>query len=683
MSKNTSVTSEASDPLIPAHRYIPEITLKGTIVAIFLVAILAAANAFLSLKVGITISASIPAAVISMGILRFFRQHNVLENNIVQTAASAGEALTAGIAYTIPALIVLHFWAGFNYWTTAMIAMLGGFLGVFFTIPIRRAMLDDKTLRFPEGVAIGNVLKVSAKEMDTREDSIGLKDVLMGGGVGALIAFMQGGLKVIADSLGLWVKTSSSIFGIGLGFSPALIGAGYIIGTAAAVSLVLGVILGWVIGVPLLIHFFGMPQTSSAAEGASLIWANHIRYIGLGTFLIGGVGAIVSMFRPLAKGIFLAIKASKHSAETNLLRTEFDIPLRTVFWGIFLVCIPLALLFYLLTQHSPFSLGSGALWGFVIVNVLFALLASFIFTIVCGYFAGLVGSSASPISSMAMLTLILSSLVIFTLLKITIHMSANSQASNYAAAFAILLTGVVCAACGIGNDTMQDLKAGQMVGATPWKQELMMLLGVTVAALVIPRVLQLLFDAYGMAGVFPHPGMDHSQMLQAPQANLMAAIAKAVFNGRLDWDMIGIGVLIGLACFVLNAWLHTKDKSLPILGVGMGIYLPLSATTPLIIGGVVAYFSKRRLLKRYKVSHPDNYESHIESHSQHGLLMACGLVAGASLVGVILAVPFVIMGSSDALSIVSPGFKPIATALGVLAAIGLAFMIYRTVVKKR
>lgn len=328
-----------ADPIIPANVSLPEITLRAVLIGIVLTITLAAANAYLGLKVGTTVSASIPAAVIAMGILRFFRHSNILENNMVQIMASVGESLTAGIAYILPALIILHVWDHFNYWQTVLTGLLGGGLGVLFTIPLRRALLRDKSLRYPEAVAIANVLKTSAK----REKG-DLNSLVAGGSVGAVIALCQSGFQLLTDNFHYWIKTDKTLYGFGLGLSPALIAAGYIVGVNVAFSILVGVIIGWIAGVPLLTLHYGLPQADTTNAMAMRMWSEHIRYIGVGTMLIGGLWTLCTLLRPVINSIstsFDTIKQIRLGNHTPLLRTEKDIPIQYVLIATLTLLIPL------------------------------------------------------------------------------------------------------------------------------------------------------------------------------------------------------------------------------------------------------------------------------------------------------------------------------------------------------
>lgn len=672
-----NTNNNAVEPLISADQSPPEITVKAVVLSVFLVIILAAANAFLGLKVGITVAASIPAAVISMGVLRLFKQSNVLENNIVQTAASAGEALVAGVAYVLPALIIIHFWQNFNYLTTVLISLIGGIFGVFFSVPLRRVLLPHKALRFPEGTAIGHVLKASV------DGKAGLGLLLRGGIVGGIISLCQTGFQVISDELEIWRQTSSNIvYGLGIGFSPALLAAGYIVGASIGVSVLIGVIIGWVIGIPVATHFYGVPANTDATSVAMSLWHAHIRYIGVGTMITGGFWTLLTLLKPIAEGLrssFASMKSIKTSGTASIPRTDRDIPINYIGWGSLVLLIPLAFLLYHLVNNPILQINETIKVITVVIGLVFVVLGGFVVSAISGYFAGLVGSSSSPGSALSLSGLLVISVVIFLLLDPIIHFTLHPNQTLGAIALAIGITTILGAANVITNETIQDLKAGQMVGATPWKQQVMLIIGVVVAALVVPAILELLFNAYGIGGVFPRPGMDPAQMLAAPQAGMMATLAQGVFTHHLPWNMIGTGALIAAACIIIDHFLHKNETnlSLPVLAVGFGIYLPLSASTPFVIGGI-ASFVIERLLNKQPLTKEVN-----RSARQRGLILACGLVAGAALMGVILAIPFAIKQSSDALKLVPDSFIPIAGGLGIISTVFLLAWIYKVVCSKK
>ncbi len=670
---------EKVKPFIPAHRTLPEITVKAVILAIILTVILAAANAYLGLKVGNTVSASIPAAVISMGILRFFKHSNILENNIVQTSASMGEAMTGGMSFTLPALLVLHFWMGFNYWETVIIGLLGGLLGICFGVPIRRVLLDDQSLRFPEGTAIGAVLKASAAA------ATDLRYLVLGGIVGAFIEFCQTGLRVLASSFTCYTVKNNQLWGFGIGFSPALIAAGYIIGVSAAVALLVGIFITWIFGMPIISHIYGLLPGTSPNDMAMAYWVGHFKYVGVGTMLVGGIWTVIRLVRPIYLGIKASVIAVKKSGTANtpaIPRTEKDMPFKYVLFGIIFVAV--CVFFYLMyiINHSEqihFSTSTGIILS--LIGALYVLIIGFILCSVAGYFAGLIGATNCPGSG-----LIVSGLLILTLIFLAIYSASAvhlySGETLSLAAIAVIVISFIGTSLVITNETIQDLKAGQIVGATPWKQQVMLLIGAVVAAFTLPLVLQLLFNAYGMGGVFPRPGMDHSQMLAAPQATMMAMVAQGVLTHHLAWNMIITGGIIAAIGICADEFLKKfHKKRFPVLAMGIGIYLPFAASAPIVFGGiingVVQLFAMKQK-RKYNLS-PEEI-----THKEHnGLLLACGLVAGAALMGVILAIPFAIAQSSDVLVIVPASFAPYAIILSVIISWGLAYWLYYAVCGKK
>ncbi|MHB1221560.1 MAG: OPT family oligopeptide transporter [Gammaproteobacteria bacterium] len=669
---------QSDEPIIPAHVKLPEITLRVIILGVILTVILAAANAYLGLKVGTTVSASIPAAVISMGIFRFFRNSNILENTMVQIMASVGESLTAGVAYILPALIILHVWDGFNYWQTVVTGLLGGGLGVLFTIPLRRALLQDKTLRYPEAVAIGNVLKASAN----REEG-DMKSLVVGGLVGAVIALCQSGFQVLTDSFAYWVKTSKTVVGFGLGLSPALIAAGYIVGINVALSLLVGIVVGWLVGVPVLAFMYGLPDAETANQMAMIIWRNYIRYIGVGTMLVGGMWTLCTLFKPVVNSMvasFASLRDIKLGRKTESLRTEKDIPIHYVFIAALVLMVPIFFMIANTVIPQNMDISNGFRYFISGFSTFYIIFGGFIFCSIMAYFAGLIGSTNSPVSGLLVSALLVICLIFMGFFSFQDWSPQTKEMIGSVVAIGSLV--IIGAALSISNDTMQDLKVGEIVGATPWKQQVMLILGVIVSAFVIPPILQLLYNAYGIGGVFPRPNMDPSQMLAAPQAGLMATVAKGAFSHQLEWGMIGAGALIAVVCIVIDEYVKKNHGTrLPVLAVGLGIYLPLDSSVPVVIGGLLSYIVNARLNSLYSIHHAaDVIKANVHKH--RGLLLACGIVAGASLMGVLIAIPFALKESTDALRIMPEQYMPFAGGLSLAVTAGLCIWIYRVVLKR-
>ena len=652
-------------PYIPATTHLAEITPKVVFLSVILAVVLAASNTYLALKAGILTSASIPAAIISMGILRFFRKSNILENNLVQTCASTGEAVAGGIVYTIPALVIIHYWQHFPYWQCFLISLLGGIFGVLVSVPLRPALLNNAQLRFPEGQAIAEVL------MATSEATAGLRELILGGFCGAVINFCQEGLKVLAGSAQYWLQSNGVFFGFGTGFSTTLIGAGYLIGFDLGWSLFIGAIIGWLVCVPVLSFFYPhLAVGKTTTDAVMALWGAKIRYIGIGAMLIAGLWTLLSLLASLAQNFRLSWQKQHHS---QVRRTDRDIPMRKVLLMMIGLLIASGFLFLSIFPSFHFQ-GSYELF-FIAFCLIYFLILGFIICAICGYFSGMVGVSASPGSAAILAGMLLIAILIRTLL--IGHESQGSVAMSHlhGAAVTIIIGAMITAAAAITNDNMQDLKVGQIVGATPWKQQVMLLFGVLVGSLVVPLVMELLFNVYGIAGVMPHAGMDLQATLPAPPAAMMAALTQSVFKSKMPWGMMAVGGLIGIAVIMLSLMLKSRGKKLSVIGVATGIYLPLSSSTPLFIGSVVALLVQRQLAHRTDASKA--------AKRQRGLLMACGLVAGSALMNVILAIPFALTGSPNYLRLLPTGYSGYAEALSVIITICLCIRLFLTVMTPR
>jgi len=671
----TSTVVSGDDPFIPASQTLPEITFKAVVLGFILSAILAGANAYLGLKVGLTVSASIPAAVISMAVLRMFRESNILENNIVQTSASAGESLAAGVIFTIPALILLGFWHEFNFLETVAISGVGGILGVLFTIPLRRALIIEQPLKFPEGVATAEVLKAGTQGGE------GVKAIAAAGIGAALVKLGQTGLKVFSGTAHGSVTLGKSIFGLGCDLSVALLGVGYIVGLNIAILVFGGGLISWLFGIPIFTALAdpsmmpvgedGLPLTGFTA--AEEIWSEYIRYLGVGAMAVGGIWALISLMKPIRDGMrssLEAVRASKQEGAVAVLRTERDTPINVVGMAILFISLPLFLVFVFVLDPATMGLSTGTDWIVIIFALVFSLFAGFLFSSVAGYMAGLVGSSNNPISGVTIATILSASLILLLILGSDFDPSKAASA----AAAAIMIGAVVCCAAAIAGDNLQDLKAGHIVGATPYKQQIMQVVGVVAGALVIAPILQLLFQAYGLGGYFPREGMDAAEMLDAPQATLMSSVAQGVFARDLPWTMIFIGAVVAVAIIVLDQILKSKGSSFrtPVLAVAVGIYLPIELSVPIFIGGVIAHLAGRAA----KAANPGNEEAAAKAAEHRGLLFSSGLITGEALVGILLAIPFAAAQSTDVLKI--PGFDGIAPVLGLVAFAGFVYWLYRS-----
>ena len=596
-------------PVVPSTVTLPEITIKAVALSVILAAVLAAANAYLGLFAGMTVSASIPAAVASMAILRLFRRSNILENNIVQTAASSGEALAAGVIFTIPALLLVGYWSAFDYWQTMVIALVGGLLGVIFTIPLRRALIVTARLRFPEGVATAEVLKVAASDRPgdgQAEAGRDFRALLSAALVGGAVKFGESGLRLWTESLEGAMQAGRTVLYAGLNLSPALLAVGYIIGLHTALVVFLGGVLGWIVLMPAYALLNGLPPDRTGLAAATTIWSGHIRYVGIGAMLTGGLWTLTRLREPVwrsLQALRATVKDQASSAATS--RTERDAP----FWWI---VVPFVLSLVPMTWIYITVVGSPAIGLFMTIMMA---LAAFLFSSVAAYMAGLVGSSSNPVSGVTIATIMLASLLLVLL------MGAGHPAGPAAA---LVIGAVVCCAAAMGGDNLQDLKTGHLVGATPWKQQVMQIVGVVTGAVILAPVLSLLQAKYGIGEpttVHPHP-------LNAPQATLMAGLTRSVFGAGLPWPLVGLGTAIGVAIILIDRRLELRGSEfrLPVLAVALGIYLPLKLSAAICAGGVIAAFAKRSA-------------GEAEETSRRGLLFAAGLITGEALMGILLAMP--------------------------------------------
>jgi putative OPT family oligopeptide transporter len=636
----------------------PQLSFRAIVLAVVLAMILAAANTYLGLFAGLTIASAIPAAVVSMAVLRALGGGHILENNIVQTGASAAASIAAGVIFTIPALVIMGYWPDFKYWWVLTIAGLGGILGVLFSVPLRRSMIIEEPLAFPEGKAAAEVLKAG------ENPGPGVKILAVAGTVGAgLKLAAESGMRLIADN-----ASGATFFGKYLGYmgtnlSPALLGVGYIVGLNIGIVVLSGSILSYNIAIPIYHAFFldhdpalaaaiAKDCVDSAACIAGKIRAAQVRYLGVGAMLIGGIWTLFSLRNSLLSGIKSGIAATRKGTTTVIAETDKDIPMKWMLIGVGVFVLPLLGLYQAIVGQ----------WTVSIPMTIVMILAGFLFVSVSAYLAGLVGSSNNPVSGMTISTILFASLVLMLLL---------GRDSAIGPVAAIMIGAVVCCAAAVGGDNLQDLKAGYLVGATPWKQQLMLAIGAFSCALVMAPVLNLLAQAYGIGVATP----EHPKPLEAPQATLMASVAKGMFGGKLPWDMIGIGAIIGAMVIALDNWLRVTGKKfrVPVLAAAIGIYLPLELMVPIFLGGLLAYLVERRM-GVVDADHDTKDRIH-----RKGVLFAAGLITGEALMGIVMAIPIVMSGKADVLAL--PQSLHFGATLGLVLVAGVAWMLYRTSVK--
>ena len=604
-----------------------ELTFRAIALSMVLAVILAAANTYLGLFAGLTIATAIPAAVISMGVLRLLGGGTILENNIVQTGASAGSSIAAGVIFTIPALIILGHWQTFQYSWVLAIAGLGGLLGVLFSVPLRRTMIVEQPLPFPEGKAAAEVLKAG------ENPGPGLKILAVSAAIGGLVKLAAvSGLRLIPDTAAASGFMGRYLGYMGTNLSPALLGVGYIVGLNVGIVVVSGSIISWQFAIPIYHAFFldTNPELAASLAGASAedsawaIWSSQVRYLGVGAMLIGGMWTLFTLRNSLLSGIRSGIAAARQSMNTVVADTDRDLPMKWMLISLVLFVIPLLLLYQAVVGR----------WSVSIPMAVIMIVAGFVFVSVSGYLAGLVGSSNNPVSGITIATILFASAMLWLLL-------GNDSAIGPVAA--IMIGAVVCCAAAVGGDNLQDLKAGYLVGATPWKQQLMLGIGAFSCALIMAPVLNLLAQAYGIGAPTP----EHPNSLAAPQATLMASVARGLFGGALPWTMIWIGAGIGAVIIAIDEMLKARGSHfrVPVLAAAIGIYLPLELMVPIFLGGLLAWLVERR----HGVAGSD--EAGRDRIHRPGTLFAAGLITGEALMGIAIAVPIVLTARPDVLAL--------------------------------
>lgn len=587
-------------PFVPPEKSVAEFTLAAVILGVVLGVIMTAANTYAGLYAGMTVSASIPAAVISMGILRgVFRRGTILENNIVQTIASAGESLAAGIIFTIPAVVIVGVWSDFKFWPVTIIAISGGLLGVLFMIPLRRTLIvEEEELIYPEGLACAEVLEVGETK------GSGIVYIFGAIGIGIVFKALVSAVSVIRGTVETAWASGKTAFYFGSDMSVLLLGIGYIVGLNIGVLVFIGGAIGWIIGIPLYGAVNGVHADGSLVDWAYNVWSTEIRYMGVGAMIVGGLWSIVRIRSGIAKGLRDALFGREHLETGPITRTEQDLKQKLVLTlTVITIAAVLGIYFYLLP--SP---------GVAVVSTVSMVIAGFFFVAVSSYIVGLVGSSNNPISGMTICTILFASALLL--------LSGMRGSQGIMAALGV--AGVVCCAAATAGDISQDLKTGYMVGATPRRQQLGQVLGVVIPAFVIAPVLTVLHKAYGIG----------STELSAPQATLFASIARAMFTeAQMPWNMVMIGAGIGIGLVIIDEVLrsHKSKFRAHVMPVAVGIYLPLGLAVPILLGGVIQSVVRSATRGR----------GDMESAVHRGMLFSSGLIAGEAIMGIAIALMIV------------------------------------------
>ena len=645
-----------------------ELTWRGIILGILITVIFTAANVYFGLKAGLTFATSIPAAVISMAVLRGFKGMTIQENNIVQTVASAAGTLSS-LIFVLPGLVIIGWWTGFPYWVSFWICALGGILGVMYSIPLRRALVTQSDLPYPEGVACAEVLKVGGGEhaaaAAVEESRAGLRAVVWGSIVSAAFAVIVA-TRIFASDVVRFFRLGNGVTGFDFFLSFALFGVGHLVGLWVGLAMLVGALIGWGWGVP---HYSaGAEIVDSIAALAGSTWSTKVRFVGAGTIAVAAVWTLAKLVKPVVAGLASAMAASRARAAGNaslLPRTEQDIPIG---WVAIVSLVCMAPIGWLLVNFTTTSGLGDHVVALVIGGLIYIAVMSFFVSTVCGYMAGLIGSSNSPLSGIGILVVIGAAL----LLVFGIQSQAQAVDDKALVAYALIVTAVVFANAAIANNNLQDLKTGQLVDATPWKQQVALVIGVVAGAAIIPPILDLLNDAYGFVGA----ANARENALPAPQAGLISALAGGVIEKNVDWSLIRIGALIGVVMIAVDETLRrvTKGAHLSPLAVGLGIYLPTSSTLMVVVGAIAGYIFDRRAARAPK---PD-------STKQLGVLLASGLIVGEGLVGVVIAALVAFSGENFPLGLVGDEFAGNAAVwIGGIAFVVSVFLLYRWIARVR
>lgn len=631
---------------------------KIILISLVLTVILAASNTYLALKIGILPSASIPAAILAMGILKRFKHSTLVENTLIQTAASAGQAVVGGIVYTAPALIMIHYWFDFPYWQCVIMSFIGGSLGVLLSIPLRKQFVSDPNLPFPEGKAIATVLQASEL------GNLNLRKVIIGASLGGLIDLFQSGFKVLAEEFHYWVIHGQTILGFSTGFSTAMIGTGYLMGMPIGGSLLLGGVIGWIIGIPALSTWFGVPDGANTSLIAMNFWNETLRYISLGAMLFAGLFSLTLYMKSFVVKFF-----SKKTAK--IVQANEDLSNSTVILGILFSLASLFILF-----HYTFNLTSLPITTsqqlFIIGSLLvLILIIGFVFSTICAYFSGLLGVSGSPGSGI----IVSGALIIAVLVKgyFNVYLAINLTDSMLLTveAMIIIVTAILACIAAIAIDNIQDLKVGHLMNAKPWQQQLMLLFGIFIVSLIAPLIMQLLLHVYGIVGdVQPH--LDPSQTLSAPPAAMIASLVDAIFQNTISWKLIGAGALFIILLIGLNHYLNRNRIQFSILAIATGMYLPLTITVPLFIGSLLSFMIERRLTSHTRLTSLEK-----KTQLQSGFLMASGMLCGATLMQIILAGIFAVCHNVNALSIMPANMTGLSYCLSIMVTGLLFYWMYR------
>ncbi len=639
-----------------------ELTIKAVVIGLILSIVFCGTNIYLGLKIGNTISASVPAAIIAMTVLRMFKKYSTLENSISQTTASVGEGLATAVIFVFPSLLILHRWDDFNYTYIIMSILPGAIIGVVYSVILRKVLLSDKQLGFPEGQAIGKVLETTEQKGNKEHTKL----LIFGMVISGVTSFCQIGLQVLSDAVTKAFMVGGRLMGGGLSFSVAITSAGFLVGFAQMFVGFLGLIFAWCIMLPIFTGIHGIKDSTDLVGSAFYIWKNYIRPIGVGMFIFTGFATIIMLTKPIIRGIKESARALK---DFTTIAQDKDLSINKLFVLVLLSCVPVVLmLLHQLASLNHFSVFVNLIISIIIVFLM--LIIGFALAAVSGYFAGLAGSTSSPVSGLLFIAVIAVAIILQFACDFSIPHVKDSLLET-----TILMVGFIAGTAVITNGTIQDFKSGEMVGSTPYKQQITLFIGCVLSAIIAPLFISLIFHAYGIAGVVPvGSSIDPTHTLSAPQASAVAALTQNILVGSQDWSLIAYGVILGFIIFVLDIFGRKTGKfRCSVVSFGMGMYLPPDVTAALFIGGCIRLLVDK---KQKKITETHGEQAREDVHNKVNLLV-CGLIAGESLMGLLLAIPFVLYQSSDALKIVLPHHVISCAILAIIVNIFIFRYIYK------
>lgn len=628
-----------------------ELTPRSLIIGTILAIAMCCSSSYIGLKMGRTISASIPAAALSVSLNRWLKGTSKLEHNMIQTIASAGEVVSAGAIFTIPAFVISGCWTTFSYLETTLIVLIGATLGIVFSGPLRYAMIVEKQLPFPEGIAAASVIEAGCSEGGGGPAGMAL---INGGIMSAIAACAQDLFGIATEQISMWMRVGGIVFGTSIELSPVILGAGYIVGIGVAIPILLGAILLWGIGIPLYCYKYGIPAEAhglGAEAVAMLIWKQKLKYVGIGAMIIGGLYSTKTVASSLSSALKTVFSmSSSNSSEKD----RGDIPMPYILRISLLISVPLFILFF--NGLSKYGIAGGAFYTFVFpaLCVVFTFGAAFIAATIASYLTGLIGSTCLPVSGVTV-----SAILAFSGLVMLCFGAGSSGMTDQhmmtACTITLIYACVVCLSASMGGDNMQDLKAGYILKSTPWKLQLGLAVGAVISAMIMGPILKLMHQAYGIG----EPSSPGAMPLAAPQATMIATVIKAIYTGNIEWHATGIGAAIAILAIIANEAISKEGETrIPVLSVALGMYLPVAYTIPILIGAMISYFAKGNSASSHDEKNEDN-------------LFASGIIAGHALVGVMVALILVKSGRNP-FKVFVPEQAAMALGIVLFCAIGAA-----------